>query len=111
MLNLYPYNNGHLMLVPNRHVPSLEKLKNEERLDLLQLLDRSLAILRKALHPHGFNIGINLGRVGGAGVPGHVHMHVVPRWKGDTNFMPVTAGTKVISDSLKGTYQSLSQLY
>lgn len=110
MLNLYPYNNGHLMLVPNRHVPSLEKLEDEERLDILRLLDRSLGILRKSFHPQGFNIGMNLGKSGGAGVPDHVHIHVVPRWEGDTNFMPVIGGTKVISDSLNSTYEVLRRL-
>ncbi|MBI4115809.1 MAG: HIT domain-containing protein [Candidatus Omnitrophica bacterium] len=110
ILNRYPYTNGHLMVVPNRHVPSLEKLNNAERLDLLKLLDRSLAVLKKSVHPHGFNIGMNLGQTGGAGIPGHMHIHVVPRWKGDTNFMPVISGTKVISDSLSAVYKALSCL-
>ena len=107
VLNLFPYNNGHLMVVPRRHVSTLEPLSGEERLDLLDLLDVSLKILRKAFHPQGFNLGANLGRSGGAGVLGHVHLHVVPRWEGDTNFMPVVTGTKVISDSLEGTYRQL----
>ena len=110
LLNRYPYTNGHLMLVPNRHVPSLERLKDSERLDLLKLLDLALQLLKKSLHPHGFNVGMNLGRIGGAGVPGHVHLHVVPRWKGDTNFMPVLTGTKIISDSLQSTYLELSRV-
>lgn len=109
LLNRYPYTNAHLMIVTNRHVPSLEQLRDEERLDVLQLLDLALKILRKTIHPHGFNMGMNLGRTGGAGVPGHVHLHVVPRWKGDTNFMPVLTGTKVISDSLSSTYRQLRQ--
>lgn len=110
ILNRYPYTNGHLMVVPNRHVSSLEQLKDRERLDLLRLLDQALALLRQALHPHGFNIGINLGRIGGAGIPGHAHLHVVPRWAGDTNFMPVLTGSKVISDSLEATYRQLRQV-
>lgn len=110
LLNRYPYTNAHLMLVTNRHVSSLEKLEEEERLDLFGLLDRALQILRRAYHPHGFNLGMNLGRVGGAGIPGHAHLHVVPRWEGDTNFMPVVAGIKVISDSLEGVYKTLRRL-
>lgn len=110
MLNLYPYTNGHLMVVSNRHVSSTEKLKEEERLDLLRLLDRSLAILRRAFRPEGFNIGINLGRSSGAGVLGHLHVHVVPRWVGDTNFLPVFSGTKVIPDSLGGVYKTLRKI-
>ena len=107
LMNRYPYTNGHLMLVPNRHMASIETLNDEERLDLFQLLDVSVRLLKKALHPHGFNIGMNLGRISGAGLPGHLHLHVVPRWEGDTNFMPVLTGTKVISDSLGATYREL----
>ena len=97
------------MIVPNRHVSSLEKLSDNERLDLLGLLDLALGLLKKVFHPHGFNVGINLGRIGGAGVPGHIHVHAVPRWKGDTNFMPVLTGTKVISESLQATYLELKK--
>ena len=104
MMNRYPYTNAHLMLVPNRHVNSPEKLNEKERLNLFKLLDLSLKLLKKAFHPQGFNLGINLGKVGGAGIPGHLHLHVVPRWLGDTNFMPVTSGAKVISDSLESTH-------
>ena len=107
MMNRYPYTNAHLMLVPNRHVNSPEKLNEKERLDLFSLLDLSLKLLKKAFHPLGFNLGINLGKVGGAGIPGHLHLHVVPRWLGDTNFMPVTSGAKVISDSLESTHRYL----
>ncbi len=110
ILNLYPYNNGHLMVAPNRHVATLDRLTDRERLDLLKLLDVSQRILKKAIHPQGFNIGINLGRTGGAGVPGHIHIHVVPRWGGDTNFMPIIGKTKVISDSLENVYRALSRL-
>lgn len=107
LLNRFPYTNGHLMIVPTRHVSSLETLKDEERLDLLRSLDRSISILKRRLRPQGFNVGINLGRAGGAGMPGHVHLHVVPRWMGDTNFMPTVAAAKVISDSLDASYERL----
>lgn len=110
ILNRFPYNNGHLMVVPRRHVSSLETLKSEERLDLLRILDRSIAILQRALRPQGFNVGFNLGSAGGAGIPGHVHLHVVPRWRGDTNFMPTLTGTKVISDSLNASYRRLKSV-
>ena len=110
LLNRYPYTNGHLMLSPNRHVPSLENLKDEERLDFLRLLDTALELLRKAFHVQGFNVGLNLGPAGGAGIPGHVHLHIVPRWAGDTNFMPILTGTKVISDSLDSSYRELHRV-
>ena len=109
-MNRYPYTNAHLMLVPNRHVNSPEKLNEKERLNLFKLLDLSLKLLKKAFHPQGFNLGINLGKGGGAGIPGHLHLHVVPRWLGDTNFMPVTSGAKVISDSLGSTYRHLQNV-
>ena len=109
VLNRYPYTNGHVMLVPNRHVATMEKLNDRERLDILKLLDLSMELLRRSFHPEGFNVGMNLGRSGGAGIPGHVHLHVVPRWNGDTNFMPVLTGTKVISDSLESTYHRLRE--
>ena len=110
ILNRYPYTNSHLMLVPNRHTATLEKLGPAERLDLLRGLDLALKLLRKAFRPQGFNIGINLGKAGGAGIPGHVHIHIVPRWVGDTNFMPTTTGIKVISDSLESAYQHLHRV-
>lgn len=109
VLNLYPYNNGHVMVVPNRHVPSFEGLNPEERLDLLRLLDQAVKALRKVLRPQGFNLGINLGRMGGAGFPNHLHIHVVPRWQGDTNFMPILTGTRVISNSLQDVYEILTR--
>lgn len=109
VLNRFPYTNGHLMVVPNRHVSSLEKLNNKERLDLLKLVDLALSLLKKVFRPHGFNVGLNLGQMGGAGVPGHIHVHAVPRWKGDTNFMPVLTGTKVISESLQSTFLELKK--
>ena len=100
LLNTFPYNNGHLMIVPNRHIASLDLLSTDEMFDINQVLIVMVKILSKILHPHGFNIGMNLGRIAGAGIDKHIHMHIVPRWSGDTNFMPVIANTKVVSQSL-----------
>jgi ATP adenylyltransferase len=111
VMNIYPYNNGHFLIVPNRHVDDLSKLNREERLELLDLLDDVKAILKKVITPGGYNIGINVGRVAGAGFPGHLHIHLVPRWNGDVNFMPVTADTKVISQSLNALYDRLLDAY
>lgn len=107
VLNKYPYNPGHVLVVPDRHVGDLEELEDDESLELQRLVQRSLKALREESAPHGFNIGMNLGQVAGAGVPDHLHWHVVPRWSGDTNFMPVTAGTKVLPETLDRTYQRL----
>lgn len=107
VLNLFPYNNGHLLVLPNRHVNDLRKLTKPEREELLDLVEEVQTLLDKTLKPGGYNVGLNLGKVAGAGFPGHLHFHVVPRWKGDVNFMPVTAQTKVISQSLAALYQIL----
>ena len=107
VLNLFPYNNGHVMIVPQRHVKALNLLDTQELLDLLECLKQSQAKLAKVLKPQGFNIGINEGAVAGAGIENHLHIHIVPRWKGDVNFMPVLSSTKIISQSLKALYQSL----
>jgi len=107
MLNLYPYNNGHVMVAPYRHVKSLEALSDIELLDTFKLLNRIKSLIDKKLKPHGYNIGMNLGRIGGAGFDRHVHIHIVPRWAGDTNFMPITADTKVVSESLEAMYKLL----
>jgi len=104
MLNLYPYNVGHIMIATRRHTPSLAELTRDEAIEVTEWLGRVEAALTREYRPHGFNIGINLGRVAGAGVLGHLHWHVVPRWNGDTNFMPVTANTKVLPESLDRTY-------
>ena len=104
VLNLFPYNNGHVLIIPKRHLADFEKLTEVELLDLVKLQNEILGRLKERLKPHGFNLGVNLGSVGGAGVVGHLHVHVVPRWSGDTNFMPVIAKTKVISESLKSLY-------
>jgi len=111
VLNIYPYSNGHCLILPNRHVGDISKLSLEEYAQLMELLREVKDLLQEALGPQGFNVGINLGRIAGAGIPGHVHVHVVPRWKGDHNFMPVTAATKVISQSLSVIYKKLDNAY
>jgi ATP adenylyltransferase len=100
VLNRFPYNNGHLLIAPGRHISGLDQANDEELLELTKLVRESQKVLSLTIKPHGFNIGINLGRCGGAGLPGHLHIHVVPRWDGDTNFMSVCSDTKVISQSL-----------
>jgi ATP adenylyltransferase len=111
MLNKYPYNNGHLMVAPRRHVGYIEDLKPEEISDLMAAIQRCCVLLKKALSPHGFNIGANLGKVAGAGVEDHLHFHIVPRWEGDTNYMPVLADTRVIPEHLAETYKRLSSVF
>ena len=101
MLNIYPYNNGHTMVAPLRHTGDLKRLSPAEALDLFASVSRVMTVLDGLLRPDGYNIGINVGRAAGAGIPGHLHVHIVPRWNGDTNFMPSTNGTKVISQSLE----------
>ncbi len=105
MMNIYPYNNGHLMIAPYRHIATLTKLTAEENLELMELLAQAEATLRKAMKAENFNLGMNLGRVAGAGFDGHLHFHIVPRWSGDTNFMPIISDTKVLSQSLDQAYQ------
>lgn len=111
VMNIFPYNNGHLLIVTNRHIGSFEHLKDDELYDLIKTSQESTKILKKVLNPHGFNIGMNLGRVAGAGIEKHLHIHIVPRWDGDTNFMPVCSGTKVISQGLRETYNLLKNAY
>lgn len=107
LMNLYPYNNGHLLLVPYREVADFTALSPEEQAELTALLARSMGWLRRALRPEGFNVGMNLGRAAGAGIPEHLHVHVVPRWSADTNFMPTTAEVRVIPEALRATYRKL----
>lgn len=109
LLNIYPYNNGHLMIAPKRHVGDITELDEEESLELFQMTQKMVALLRKAFNPEGFNVGVNLGKIAGAGVPGHFHIHIVPRWGGDTNFMPVIGDVRVISEGLNITYQKLKE--
>lgn len=108
MLNLFPYNGGHMMIAPFRHVADLDDLEYRELTGLIALVRDSISLLKRTLRPDGFNVGINLGPAAGAGVADHVHVHVVPRWRGDTNFMPVTAGTKVIPQALDAMYEVLT---
>ncbi len=109
LMNKYPYNTGHLLVAPARHVPDLSALSREEICELGLMVRRSIEMLRRALSPDGFNIGINLGKVAGAGLEAHLHVHVVPRWLGDTNFMPVISNTKVIPEALNDTYMKLKK--
>jgi ATP adenylyltransferase len=109
MLNLYPYNNGHLMIVPYQHVGSIEKLDSATLTELMEQAQLSLKALRLAMKPDGFNMGINEGKVAGAGYADHMHLHVVPRWDGDTNFMPVLADVKVMPEHLDVVYEELKQ--
>ena len=108
VLNLFPYNNGHVMIVPKRHVRSLDLLSEQELMDLLRCLKMAQANLKRILKPHGFNIGINEGAMAGAGIDKHLHIHLVPRWKGDVNFMPVLSSTKIISQSLDALYKAFT---
>ncbi len=108
LLNRYPYNNGHLMVAPYRHVGTLSALTPTEWNEVLRMLRSMMQRLRRTIRPHGFNLGINLGRTAGAGIPGHLHVHLVPRWNGDTNFLPILAHTKVISQSLDELYLLLT---
>lgn len=111
VMNLYPYANGHLMIVPYRHCSDLGQLSSEESLEIMQAAQRCTRILQTALRAEGFNVGFNLGKVAGAGIAEHVHLHVVPRWLGDTNFMPVLADTKVMPEYLEVGYDTLSPLF
>ncbi|MDP2917247.1 MAG: HIT domain-containing protein [Dehalococcoidia bacterium] len=107
ILNSYPYNPGHLMVAPYRHIGNLEDLTVEERNDHYELVSRCVTVLKQVLDTQFFNIGMNLGRVSGAGVADHIHTHIVPRWNGDTNFMPVVADTKVLPEAMADTYKKL----
>jgi ATP adenylyltransferase len=111
ILNIYPYSNGHLMVVMNRHTGSLEKLTRDEILEIGELTKLCTNVLSKAVKPEGFNIGLNVGKVAGAGIPGHLHVHIVPRWTGDTNFMPVINEIKIIPEALDETYKKLKKYF
>src|SRR5207245_8348321 len=107
IMNLYPYSNGHIMVAPNEHLAELEDLKPEVTTEVMALTTRSMAAIGKVSRPEGFNIGYNLGRAAGAGIDGHLHQHVVPRWLGDTNFLPVLAGRKTIGEAVQDTMERL----
>ncbi len=108
VLNRFPYNNGHLLVAPRAHKARLDDLSPEEVLEVMETLRRMVGLLDGLMHPDGYNVGLNLGAAAGAGLPGHLHWHVVPRWHGDTNFMPVVADTKVIVQSLDALYDLLA---
>ncbi len=105
IMNIFPYNNGHLMVAPYKHTGQLEDLDAEDGKEIIMSVSLGVRALRKAFQPDGFNVGMNIGRVAGAGIEDHVHMHIVPRWNGDTNFMPVLADTKILSVSLDEAYK------
>src|SRR5205807_4630373 len=107
VLNRFPYNNGHLLIAPRAHKGTLAELDAPELLETMETLRRMVTLLDELMRPDGYNIGLNLGRVAGAGLPGHIHWHIVPRWNGDTNFMPVLGDTKVIVQSLESLYDLL----
>jgi len=111
MLNKFPYNTAHVMIAPKRHVPRPDLLMDEEALDLHKVLSITLRAIDNEYAPQGYNIGLNLGKVAGAGIESHMHVHVVPRWSGDTNYMPVTAGTKVIPEDLLVTFTRLKKAF
>jgi ATP adenylyltransferase len=108
VLNKYPYSNGHVLVVPKAHKATPADLTDDETLDLQRLLVRTMAAFDRAMKPEGYNVGLNLGRVGGAGLPGHLHWHVVPRWAGDMNFMPVLSDTRILVQSLDALYDVLA---
>jgi ATP adenylyltransferase len=110
ILNRFPYNNGHLLIAPTRHIPDLETTSDEEMLELMKLVRECQKALSLAIAPHGFNIGMNFGRCAGAGLPGHLHIHLVPRWDGDTNFMAVCSDTDVISQSMTELLELLKKV-
>lgn len=107
IMNLYPYNNGHIMIIPYKHTCDICELDDEESLEIMDMARFFTHIIKEVMHPEGFNVGFNVGRPAGAGIAGHIHMHIVPRWTGDTNFMPVIAETRVISEHIRETYNKL----
>jgi len=109
VLNKFPYNNGHLMVVPHRHLRDFEKLEEQELSEMMALVRRSVSVLKKTYRPDAFNIGMNIGKEAGAGIPGHLHMHVVPRWRSDTNFMPVLGETRFLVEHLARTFTRLKK--
>ncbi len=109
IMNKYPYNPGHLMVAPYRHVANLDELSDDELIDVMNLVRISIRVLKETMSPDGFNIGMNVGKAAGAGFEGHIHIHIVPRWVGDANFMPILGNTKVISEALSNTYDELKK--
>jgi len=111
LLNKFPYNPGHAMVAPIQHVSTLEDLDDDQSLALMRAVRRTLTVLRGAMNPHGFNVGANIGNAAGAGIPDHIHLHVVPRWNGDTNFMAVIDDVKIINEALAQTAEKLKRAF
>jgi ATP adenylyltransferase len=111
LMNRFPYSNGHLLVAPVRHVSAFDALTDDDKLDLITMVEKAVGILTKAMKPDGFNIGVNMGRIAGAGVEEHIHFHVVPRWSGDTNYMTVVGDVRVIPEHIQATYQKLVPLF
>ncbi len=109
IMNSYPYNPGHLMIAPYRHIASLDGLTEEERQEHFEIVSQGIKLLRQVFNPDGFNIGINMGKIAGAGIDDHFHTHIVPRWQGDTNFMPVLSDVRVLPEALAETYKKLKE--
>jgi ATP adenylyltransferase len=111
ILNLFPYTSGHILVVANLHQPSFEDLEAETRAEMMELVTKGMRVLRKVYHPEAFNIGANIGEAAGAGVAGHVHLHVIPRWTGDANFMSTVAETRVLPEGLEETYRRIFEAW
>ncbi len=111
VMNRFPYNSGHILIAPHRHIGELPVLSLEERTEIMETVNISCEVLTELYRPHGINIGANIGRAAGAGVPGHIHFHLVPRWNGDTNFMPLIAEVKVISESMEQAFHQLKECF
>ncbi len=111
LMNRYPYNNGHLMVVPYFHTPAFDGLSDKMLFDLIKTVDKAVVMLRKALRPDGFNVGLNFGKVAGAGMEQHMHIHIVPRWAGDTDSMPIISETRVMPEHLRKTYNKLRRFF
>jgi ATP adenylyltransferase len=107
LMNRFPYTNGHLLIAPLRHISSFDSLSPDEKLDLVNMVERSVSVLKEVMDPAGFNIGMNLGRAAGAGVEDHMHFHIVPRWSGDTNYMTVFGEVRIIPEHIRATYEKL----
>ncbi len=111
LMNRFPYINGHLLIAPLRHVSTLNALSPEEKLDLITMVEKSIGVLKEVMNPEGFNVGLNLGKIAGAGLEDHIHFHVVPRWNGDTNYMTVFGEVRVIPEHIQATYRKLVRFF
>ena len=111
LMNKFPYNNGHLLVAPKRHISDMDSLTDEEAMELFHMIKNSIRILRKVMNPDGFNVGLNMGKVAGAGIEEHMHFHIVPRWNGDTNFMTILGEVRVIPEHIRQTYDKLQPYF